>query len=120
MPHDPAPHPRLWGTFPRVLGHYCRDVGLFTLEQAVHKMTGKPAAYFRLPGRGRIAPGYAADVVVFDADRIKDVATWASPTSQAEGIDYVLVNGEIAWAFGAGSGRRSGQVLRRRDARARA
>jgi N-acyl-D-aspartate/D-glutamate deacylase len=51
MPHDTAPHPRLWGTFPRVLGHYCRDVGLFSLEEAVHKMTGLTARHFRLPGR---------------------------------------------------------------------
>jgi len=112
MPHDPAPHPRLWGTFPRVLGHYCRDIGLFTLEQAVHKMTGKPASYFRLPRRGHIAAGHAADLVVFDADTIADKATWASPTRQAEGIDYVLVNGNVAWRGGEGTGARSGKVIR--------
>ncbi|WP_438857945.1 N-acyl-D-amino-acid deacylase family protein [Achromobacter spanius] len=112
MPHDPAPHPRLWGTFPRVLGHYCRDIGLFTLEQAVHKMTGKPASYFRLPRRGHIATGHAADLVVFDADTIADKATWASPTRQAEGIDYVLVNGNVAWRGGEGTGARSGKVIR--------
>lgn len=112
MPHDPAPHPRLWGTFPRVLGHYCRVVGLFSLEQAVHKMTGKPAAYFRLPKRGRVAVHHAADLVVFDADTIADTATWASPTSQAEGIDSVVVNGVVAWQAGAGTGARSGRVIR--------
>ena len=112
MPHDPAPHPRLWGTFPRVLGHYCRDVGLFTLEQAVHKMTGKPAAYFRLPARGRIAEGFAADIVVFDADAIADTATWDAPTRQAQGIDHVLVNGRLAWSFGASTGTHAGSVIR--------
>jgi len=112
MPHDPAPHPRLWGTFPRVLGHYCRDVGLFSLEQAVHKMTGKPAAYFRLPERGRIAVDHAADIVVFDADTIADTATWSSPTRQAEGIDVVVVNGSVAWQAGESTGSRSGKVIR--------
>lgn len=112
MPHDPAPHPRLWGTFPRVLGHYCRDIGLFSLEQAVHKMTGMAADYFRLSGRGRIAPGYAADLVIFDADTIADKATWSAPTRQAEGIDYVLVNGNVAWQGGRETGSRAGQVIR--------
>lgn len=112
MPHDPAPHPRLWGTFPRVLGHYCRDIGLFTLEQAVHKMTGKPAAYFRVPQRGCIALDYAADLVVFDAETIADTATWSSPTCQAVGIDYVLVNGSVAWQAGGATGARRGKVIR--------
>lgn len=112
MPHDPAPHPRLWGTFPRVLGHYCRDIGLFSLEQAVHKMTGMSADYFRLSGRGRIALGYAADLVIFDADTIADKATWSAPTRQAEGIDYVLVNGNVAWQGGRETGARAGQVIR--------
>ncbi|WAI85719.1 MULTISPECIES: amidohydrolase family protein [Achromobacter] len=88
------------------------DIGLFTLEQAVHKMTGKPASYFRLPRRGHIAAGHAADLVVFDADTIADKATWASPTRQAQGIDYVLVNGNVAWRAGEGTGARSGKVIR--------
>ncbi|WP_144638396.1 N-acyl-D-amino-acid deacylase family protein [Bordetella genomosp. 13] len=112
MPHDPAPHPRLWGTFPRVLGHYCRDMGLFTLEEAVHKMSGKTAAYFRLPHRGLVHTGYHADLVVFDADTVADTATWSSPTRQAQGIDAVFVNGELAWHQGAGTGARSGAVIR--------
>ena len=69
LPHDEFPHPRLWGAFPRVLGHYARQRHLFTLEEAVHRMTGLPADRFRLAGRGRIAPGLAADLVVFDPAR---------------------------------------------------
>ena len=116
IPHDSAPHPRLWGTFPRVLGHYCRDVGLFTLEQAVHKMTGLTASHFQLPGRGRLAVGDFADVCVFDAGAIADLATWESPTRQAAGIDAVLVNGVMAWRDGAGTGAFAGRVIRRQGA----
>jgi N-acyl-D-amino-acid deacylase len=118
IPHDSAPHPRLWGTFPRVLGHYCRDVGLFTLEEAVHKMTGLTAGHFKLPGRGVLAPGNYADVTVFDAGGIADLATWESPTRQAAGIDAVLVNGALAWRDGAGTGVFKGRVIRHSDARA--
>jgi N-acyl-D-amino-acid deacylase len=112
MPHDPAPHPRLWGTFPRVLGYYCREMQLFTLEQAVHKMTGMTAAYFRLPQRGLLKPGHYADIVLFDADTIADTATWSAPTRQAQGISCVLVNGTPAWRDGAGTGSRTGAVIR--------
>src|SRR6185312_5532691 len=66
LPHDVHPHPRLWGTFPRILGHYCREVGLFSLEAAVHKMTGLSAARFGLAGRGIVAAGAYADLCVFD------------------------------------------------------
>lgn len=116
MPHDAAPHPRLWGTFARVLGHYCRDVGLFSLESAVHKMTGLTADHFGLPGRGRVAVGACADLVVFDADTIADRATWAQPTLRAQGIDAVLVNGQLAWQAGAHTGALAGRVVRRTDA----
>jgi N-acyl-D-amino-acid deacylase len=112
MPHDPAPHPRLWGTFPRVLGYYCRDMQLFTLEEAVHKMTGMTAAYFRLPGRGLLKTGHYADVVVFDPATIADTATWSSPTRQAQGIQCVLVNGAMAWRDGASTDSRTGAVVR--------
>ncbi len=115
IPHDSAPHPRLWGTFPRVLGHYCREVGLFTLEEAVHKMTGLTAGHFRLPGRGRLAEGCFADVTVFDAGGIADLATWESPTRQAAGIDAVLVNGAIAWRDGVATGVFGGRVIRHDD-----
>lgn len=113
LPHDEFPHPRLWGAFPRVLGHYARARGLFSLEQAVHKMTGLPADRFRLPGRGRIAPGMHADLVVFDPARIADAATFAQPKMPAAGIDSVYVNGALAWHAGRDTGARCGQVIRR-------
>ncbi len=79
LPNDPRPHPRLWGTFPRVLGYYCREQGIFPLAQAVHKMTGMPAQRFGLAGRGRISEGAHADLVLFDPETIKDTATFSEP-----------------------------------------
>jgi N-acyl-D-amino-acid deacylase len=113
LPHDEFPHPRLWGAFPRVLGHYARQRHLFTLEEAVHRMTGLPADRFRLAGRGRIAPGLAADLVVFDPARIADAATFAQPKTPAAGIHSVYVNGTLAWHAGRATGARPGRVLRR-------
>ncbi|MDW3685851.1 D-aminoacylase [Cupriavidus sp. CV2] len=115
LPHDPAPHPRLWGTFARVLGHYCRDLGLFPLEQAVHKMTGLTARYFRLPGRGILSPGNFADITIFDAASVADMATFAQPVVRAKGIETVIVNGTIAWNGGESTGARAGAVIRRND-----
>ena len=112
LPHDRHPHPRLWGTFPRVLGHYARERGLFPLEEAVHRMTGLPARRFGLRDRGEIAPGRHADLVVFDPRRVIDRATYAEPTRAAEGIDYVMVAGALAYAGGA-TGSRAGRFLRR-------
>ncbi|MGZ5651671.1 MAG: amidohydrolase family protein, partial [Usitatibacter sp.] len=111
LPHDAAPHPRLWGTFPRVLGHYARDVGLFSLETAVHKMTGLTARTFGLEGRGLIRQGMAADVTLFDAKAIGDAATFESPIRAAPGIDTVIVNGEAVWRDGRSMGARPGRVL---------
>jgi N-acyl-D-amino-acid deacylase len=113
IPLGPKPHPRLWGTFPRVLGHYCRDVGLFPLETAVWKMTGLPARNFGLSDRGTVAPGQAADLVIFDAGTVADEATYDAPVRASAGIDAVFVNGELAWRAGAATGARAGQVLRR-------
>ncbi len=113
LPHDTFPHPRLWGAFPRVLGHYARERKLFSLETAVHKMTGLPAARFGLHGRGRVQAGFAADLVVFDPERVVDAATFAQPLQPAIGIHSVYVNGTLAWHDGAGTGARTGQVLRR-------
>ena len=113
LPHDVHPHPRLWGTFPRVLGHYCRDVGLFSLEQAVRKMTGLSAARFGLVGRGAVAVGAHADLCVFDADSIIDRASFAEPTQPAAGIEYVFVNGRPVWSNGKPTGERPGRALRR-------
>ena len=113
LPHDTHPHPRLWGTFPRVLGRYCREEGLFSLEQAVHKMTGLSAQNFNLKDRGRIAEGTYADIVVFDADTVIDRATFSHPKQPAGGIEHVFVNGEIAWSMGSGGHNRAGRFVRR-------
>ncbi|MDE0727372.1 MAG: amidohydrolase family protein, partial [Alphaproteobacteria bacterium] len=113
LPHDKHPHPRLWGTFPRVLGHYCRDLGLFDLETAVHKMTGLPAETFGLKDRGVVREGAHADLVVFDADKIRDLATYEQPLRQSLGIDYVLVNGTLSLTLGNLCPDRAGQVVGR-------
>ncbi|MGV6875220.1 N-acyl-D-amino-acid deacylase family protein [Pseudochelatococcus sp. B33] len=113
LPHDNHPHPRLWGTFPRVLGHYARDLGLFPLETAVHQMTGLPAAEFGIEDRGLLKPGYFADVVMFDPATVLDRATYENPTLPSQGIELVLVNGVPVWSEGAPSGARPGKVLRR-------
>jgi len=97
LPRDPRPHPRLWGTFPRVLGHYARDQALFPLHTAVHKMTGLPAARFALGARGRIHAGGSADLVLFDPARVRDTASFHDPVRAAEGIDAVWVNGKLAY-----------------------
>ncbi len=113
LPHDAFPHPRLWGTFPRVLGHYTREVGLFDLETAVHKMTGLPAAKFGLAGRGLLQPGFYADIVLFDAQQIQDRATFEQPRQNAAGVRDVFVNGRCAWNHAGATGARSGHVLSR-------
>lgn len=113
LPHDSFPHPRLWGTFPRVLGHYSRDLGLFSLEAAVHKMTGLTAAEFGLVDRGVIREGAFADITLFDADRIRDRATFDDPVQIADGVEAVIVNGSLVWQDGEITGARPGRVLRR-------
>jgi N-acyl-D-amino-acid deacylase len=113
LPHDAAPHPRLWGTFPRVLGHYARGLGLFPLETAVHKMTGLTAKTFGLADRGVLKEGCAADITVFDAAEVADAATFQRPIQPASGIDTVIVNGSIAWRAGKPTGARPGRVLAR-------
>jgi N-acyl-D-amino-acid deacylase len=115
LPHDSHPHPRLWGTFPRVLGHYARDVGLFSLEEAVRRMTGLPAAQFGLTDRGVLREGAHADLVLFDPNTIVDRATWESPMEPAAGIDMVMTNGRVTWRDGMSSGNRPGRALRLAD-----
>jgi N-acyl-D-amino-acid deacylase len=116
LPHDAAPHPRLWGTFPRVLGHYSRSLNLFPLETAVYKMTGLTAKTFGLAGRGVLKEGFAADVVLFDGDEIAEAASFAKPIQPAKGIETVIVNGEIVWREGKPTGARPGRVLERQGA----
>ena len=113
LPHDAAPHPRLWGTFPRVLGHYARGEGLFPLETAIHKMTGLTAKTFGLADRGVLEHGMAADLVIFDPERIEERATWERPMQAASGIDAVFVNGSAVWRDGSATGARPGRVLKR-------
>jgi N-acyl-D-amino-acid deacylase len=117
LPHDARPHPRLWGTFPRVLGHYSRELKLFPLETAVHKMTGLPALKFRLAGRGTLKEGHHADITIFDAGTVADAADFQDSTRPAQGIDAVIVNGEIVWRGGGSTGKRPGRVLLNRGGR---
>jgi N-acyl-D-amino-acid deacylase len=116
LPHDAAPHPRLWGTFGRVLGHY-RRLGLFSLEEAVHKMTGLTAGTFGLAGRGVVKEGFAADLVLFDDEVVGDAASFETPVAHTKGIETVLVNGEPVWHEGRPTGARPGQVLTRTSPR---
>lgn len=113
LPNDPLPHPRLWGAFPRVLGHYARDRELFPLTVAVHKMTGLSAERFGLAQRGFIREGYWADLVLFDAATIRDAASFADPMQPAEGIAAVWVNGELSWQQRRPTGTRAGRFLAR-------
>ena len=111
LPHDAHPHPRLYGTFPRVIGHYARDEGLFPLETAIRKMTGLTAETFRLRDRGRIAPGAFADLVVFDPETIIDRATYDDPRVVSAGIDEVYVNGTLSYVAGGGVVGRAGRLV---------
>jgi dihydroorotase/N-acyl-D-amino-acid deacylase len=113
-PGDGHPHPRAYGTFPRVLGRYVREQRLLTLEQAVHKMTGMPAARLGLRDRGVLRAGAAADVVVFDPATVADRATFEAPHQYPVGIETVVVNGAVAVDAGAPTAARAGRVLRRR------
>jgi len=113
LPHDRHPHPRLWGTFPRVLGHYSRELGLFPLEEAVHRMTGLSARRFGLDGRGTVTPGAHADLVVLDPERVIDRSTYAEPTRVAEGIDCVMVGGVVSYGPAGATGERNGRFLLR-------
>jgi N-acyl-D-amino-acid deacylase len=106
-------HPRSYGAFPRVLAHYVREEGLLSLEEAVHKMTGMAAKRLGLKDRGLIRPGLAADLVIFDPQKVKDKASYENPHQYAEGILEVIVNGESVVHDGTHTGSRSGTVLRR-------
>lgn len=113
LPNDPLPHPRLWGTFPRVLGHYCREQKLFSLSEAVRKMTGLPAQKFGLNERGLIREGYCADLVLFNSETVRDMATFAEPTRVSQGIEAVWVNGILSYQDQASTGQRAGRFLAR-------
>jgi N-acyl-D-amino-acid deacylase len=108
LPNDKNPHPRLWGTFPRVLGHYAREQKLFPLAEAIAKMTALPAKRFGFSDRGRIAIGMAADITVFDAETVADRATFERPVQISAGIEEVFVNGVHSWSQGQGLARAGG------------
>jgi dihydroorotase/N-acyl-D-amino-acid deacylase len=112
-PGDGHPHPRAYGTFPRVLARYVRDEKLLTLEEAIRKMTGMPAARLGLANRGTLRAGAYADIVVFDPATIADRATFVAPHQYAVGIDYVFINGVAAVDGGRFTNLRPGRVLRR-------
>tara|TARA_R100001143_G_scaffold63588_2_gene72802 strand:+ start:57233 stop:58633 length:1401 start_codon:yes stop_codon:yes gene_type:complete len=116
LPNDPHPHPRLWGAFPRVLGHYCREMKLFELPEAIHKMTGKSAKEFGLKDRGVIADDYYADLVLFDFEKVSDRATYQIPNQPAEGIEKVWVNGVLSYQNGSKECGRAGRFLRKESA----
>ena len=116
LPHDAHPHPRLWGSFPRVLGHYAREIGLFSMQEAIRRMTGLPAARFDLADRGRLLPGHQADLVLFDPVTVIDRATFEKPVQPAAGIDTVFVAGTPVWQGGRTTGARPGKALRRGEA----
>jgi N-acyl-D-aspartate/D-glutamate deacylase len=113
LPNDPLPHPRLWGTFPRVLGRYCRDLKLFPLGEAVRKMTSLPAERFGMVERGWIREGYHADLVLFDPKTVNDVATFDDPVRQSTGIEAVWVNGALSYQGQTPTPRRMGRFLKR-------
>ncbi|MDN4502847.1 D-aminoacylase [Alteromonadaceae bacterium BrNp21-10] len=122
LPCDPNPHPRLWGSFPRVLGHYARDKKLLPLAKAIHKMTALSSQEFSIPKRGLIQVGYFADLVLFDPATIKDTATFSQPQQLADGVLLVWVNGQLSYqhsqtteysALNVSSGVRQGQAIAR-------
>ena len=107
------PHPRVYGTFPRILGKYVREDQCLTLEEAVYKMTAKPAQTFSIQNRGLLKEGYWADVVMFDADKVIDKATFWEPVQYSAGIENVIVNGQITVQNGRHTQARNGRVLRK-------
>ncbi len=114
MPFAGFPHPRFYGTFPRVLARYVREQGVLTLPDAIRKMTSLPAQIVGLSDRGLLRPGMAADIVVFDPQRIADRATFDNPRQYAVGIEYVVVNGQVVLEQGRHTGTRPGRVLQHR------
>jgi N-acyl-D-amino-acid deacylase len=106
------PHPRLFGTMPRVLGEYVRERGVLALEEAIRRMTSLPCSRFGLAGRGLVREGYWADLVLFDPATVRDTATYRDPKQEPEGIRMVLVNGEVALEDGRHTGVGVGRALR--------
>ncbi len=117
IPHDAHPHPRLWGTFPRVLGHYARGLGLFSMEVAIHKMTGRCAEAYGIVDRGVLREGAYADLVLFDPATVIDAATFENPKQPSIGIEEVWLNGVPTFRAGQGAtGERPGRLVTRHKA----
>ena len=110
---DGHPHPRWYGTFPRVLGKYVREEGVLTLEEALFKMTVFPAQMMGLKDRGKIAEGMKADITIFNSQAVIDLATFEKPHQYSEGIEYVVVNGRLAVDQGEFIPVKSGTVLKK-------
>ncbi|MFX0196758.1 MAG: amidohydrolase family protein [Candidatus Hodarchaeota archaeon] len=108
-------HPRITGTFPRVLGRYVREKGVLGIEEAIRKMTSLPAQTFKVKRKGLLQEGFDADIVIFDPEKILDRSSYDEPQQKPEGISYVLVNGEIAVENGEVTGASSGKVLRHKN-----
>lgn len=107
------PHPRVYGAFPRILGKYVREDKALSLEEAVYKMTKKPATTFNMIERGEIKEGYYADICIFNPETVIDKGTYTEPIQYPEGIEYVIVGGEVAISKGEHTGVRNGRVLRK-------
>ena len=108
------PHPRVYGAFPRILGKYVREDKALTLEEAIYKMTKKPATAFNMTDRGEIREGAYADICIFNPDTVIDKGTFTDPIQYPEGIEYVIVNGELAVKNGKHTGVRNGSVLKKK------
>jgi len=113
IPSLGKPHPRYYGAFPRVLGHYVREKNVLTLEDAIRKMTSFPAHKLGIDDRGLLKQGLWADITVFNPDIIIDKATFLQPQQYAVGIEYVLVNGQVAVRNGKYTGALAGKLLRK-------
>lgn len=113
IPAGSKPHPRAWGTYPRILGRYVRDEGVISLSDAIHKMSGMPADKFQLAGRGYVKEGAFADLVVFDPDTVIDEATYENPKTPPTGMPHVIVNGNFVVRDSVHTHSRAGRALRR-------
>jgi N-acyl-D-aspartate/D-glutamate deacylase len=111
-----SPHPRLFGTFPRILARYVREQGILTLEDAVHRMTQASCDRFGIANRGLVKEGCTADLVLFDPATVEDLATYDDPKREPAGISKVIVSGKVAYDGGTHTKAGSGKMLRYRQA----
>jgi N-acyl-D-amino-acid deacylase len=120
MESDPGPlslHPRSWGTFPKIIGDYCKKSRFFSIEKMIHRMTGLPAAVMGIHDRGILMSGKKADIVIFNPEKLNDTATYARPHQYAEGIEFVWANGEMVIDHGKRTDLRPGKVLKYKSSR---